>query len=195
MWACTVVKAPWNTIRCIITFACTATLGEVRCEHASCGNFQCSALVDFIPPKNSPESEKWGSYEIRGWGDELSSGQMSPQEQLRTKPGTPLDPLAPIPCNPAPLHERTQYNSIEMLSSVRNLKLQLAVASTWFNRTLWQINLHRDEQNGLFLCNLTRKLACNPMNYKRYTLQKCLLLGTTIMFTDATTSDTFPITA
>lgn len=76
---------------------------------------------------------------------------MSPQEQLRTKPGTPLDPLALIPCNPAPPHERTQYNSTEMLSSMRNLKLQLAVASTWFNRTLRQINLHRDVQNGLLL--------------------------------------------
>lgn len=160
MWACTVAKAPWNTIRCIITFACTATLGKVRGEHAFCGNFQCSALVDFItapPPKRQKKknAQRLKSEAVIKYEDEEMSRAadrcLHKSRTVENKTRHSLRSTGSYSCNPAPLHDRTQYNSIEMLSSMRNLKLQLAVASTWVNRTLEQINLHRDVQNGLLL--------------------------------------------
>lgn len=55
-------------------------------------------------------------------------------------------------CNPAPQHDRTQYNSTEMSSSVRNLDRQLT--STLFDWTLGQINLHCTWTKDLISCSV-----------------------------------------
>lgn len=126
-----------------LTYRGTAVLKRTNDEqHARWGHFQ-------------PRHKKWGSNVLIMREEKLTRKVDRCLHKVTRVEGKTLHSpsfIGSYSCNLAPQHDRTQYNSTEMLSSVRNLDRQLT--STLFSWTLGQINLQCTWTKDLTSCSV-----------------------------------------